>query len=280
MLRVIEEGFFSTVQDKGRFGYRHIGVPVSGTMDAYAAHLANSLLENDKGDALLEFTMIGPKLKFEEPTSIALTGASMTPYINGEANEINTVITVKAGDVLTLDKPKDGLRTYLAVKGGLESEKVMGSRSYYVPITEERKLRPGMEIPYKPVEAYKPKISEIQPSMKFSDFLFEVLPGPEFDLLDDVQKEQLLEGDFHIAKENNRMAYQLEESIASHQISMLTSATLPGTVQLTPAGKPIILMRDAQTTGGYPRVLQLNESAISRLAQKKQGDLIRFRLTN
>ena len=102
--------------------------------------------------------------------------------------------------------------------------------------------------------------------------------GPEYELLNDKQLEYLFAREFSIANENNRMAYQLEETIPGHEISMLTSATLPGTVQLTPSGKLIILMKDGQTTGGYPRILQLSDDAINMLAQKKFGDLINFKL--
>jgi len=106
-----------------------------------------------------------------------------------------------------------------------------------------------------------------------------VSPGPEFDVLSKAQKELIFKKTFTIAKENNRMAYQLEESIGEHKHIMLTSATLPGTVQVTPGGKLIILMRDGQTTGGYPRILQLTEEAIDRLAQKTFGDTISLKLS-
>ncbi|MGB3151327.1 MAG: allophanate hydrolase subunit 2 family protein, partial [Maribacter sp.] len=101
----------------------------------------------------------------------------------------------------------------------------------------------------------------------------------EYDLLNDKQLEAVFSKDFTVAKENNRMAYQLEEHIPGHAISMLTSATLPGTVQLTPSGKLIVLMKDGQTTGGYPRILQLSDMAISVLAQKREGNKVSFKLT-
>ncbi|MGB7395506.1 MAG: allophanate hydrolase subunit 2 family protein, partial [Pricia sp.] len=102
--------------------------------------------------------------------------------------------------------------------------------------------------------------------------------GPEYEMLSDPQLERLFYKEFHISNENNRMAYQLEESVPGHTVSMLTSATLPGTIQLTPAGKLIVLMKDGQTTGGYPRILQLSDRAISILAQKKFGDVVSFKL--
>ena len=111
-----------------------------------------------------------------------------------------------------------------------------------------------------------------------SNFL-EVHKGPEYDMLNDKQLERLFAKEFTVSKENNRMAYQLDETIETHSRTLLTSATLPGTVQLTPAGKLIVLMKDAQTTGGYPRILQLSEEAICVLSQKKCGDNISFKFT-
>jgi len=105
-----------------------------------------------------------------------------------------------------------------------------------------------------------------------------VYKGPEYKQLTDKQLEVLFFKEFTVAKENNRMAYQLKEKIMGHKISMLTSATLPGTVQFTPSGKLIVLMKDAQTTGGYPRILQLTEKSISILSQKRMGDNLSFKL--
>ena len=106
----------------------------------------------------------------------------------------------------------------------------------------------------------------------------DVFKGPEFHLLSKNQQEFLINSQFTISKDNNRMAYQLSEILENNLESIITSLVLPGTVQLTPSGKLIILMRDCQTTGGYPRVLQLKESAISVLAQKLTGNPINFRL--
>jgi allophanate hydrolase subunit 2 len=135
-----------------------------------------------------------------------------------------------------------------------------------------------MELGYEPVAGYAPKISSVKPEQFHKEQNLGVQHGPEFDLLSDRQLETLFSREFTIAKENNRMAYQLNESLASHNTTMLTSATLPGTVQLTPSGKLIILMRDGQTTGGYPRILQMTERAISILSQKKFGDQVAFQL--
>ncbi|MDX1365873.1 MAG: allophanate hydrolase subunit 2 family protein, partial [Arenibacter latericius] len=131
---------------------------------------------------------------------------------------------------------------------------------------------------YTPAGDFTPKISEMKVDDMLDEESLKVYRGPEFDELTDKQLEELFTKEFSVAKENNRMAYQLNETIDGSNLSMLTSATLPGTIQLTPSGKLIVLMKDGQTTGGYPRILQLAEKAIDILSQKKSGDSIRFSL--
>ncbi len=278
MLRVVHTGFFTTIQDEGRFNFRDKGVPVSGAMDSYSAKMANTLLNNDEGDALLEITMTGPTLAFEAPTYIAITGADMSASINGKPVPNYKVHPIHSGDVVSFGKLINGFRSYLAVRNGFKTEKVLSSRSYFKPITLLNRINEYMELPYEPVTEFEPKILDIRPAPFHKEQLLNVKPGPEYRLLEDQHLELLFSKEFSIAKENNRMAYQLVEMIPGHSKTLLTSATLPGTVQLTGAGKLIILMRDGQTTGGYPRILQMSERAVSMLSQKKNGDRVSFKL--
>ncbi|NAS13088.1 5-oxoprolinase subunit C family protein [Poritiphilus flavus] len=278
MIKVLHTGFFSTIQDWGRTGYRNKGVPVSGVMDRYSAAMANALLENEETDALLEITMTGPVLTFDAPTFIAFTGADLPATLNDNPIEAYHVHKVNTGDTLSFGKFRSGFRCYLAIKGGFLSEKVLGSRSFYRPITAENRIKAGMELPFRTYENFTPKITTIKAASLFEETELDVQPGPEYEILSEKQQKELLGSEFTIAKENNRMAYQLTQNLDAHSVNMLTSATLPGTVQLTPSGKIIILMCDGQTTGGYPRILQLSQRAISILSQKKFGDSIAFRL--
>lgn len=245
-------------------------------MDVKSAQMANSLLENKPEDAVLEITMTGPTLQFEAPAFIALSGAEMPASINERSIPNNEVCRIEAGDVLSFGKLKNGFRSYLAIKGGIQSRKVLGSRSYFKSLTDKDRIILGDEIPYNPFSDFHPKISSIKTNSHLKKQHLDVRLGPEYSALDLTSREQLFGTAFTIAKEYNRMAYQLQEKISPHKISMITSANLPGTVQLTPSGKLIILMRDGQTTGGYPRILQLAENSISILAQKKFGDQIYF----
>ncbi|MBT8236152.1 MAG: biotin-dependent carboxyltransferase family protein [Bacteroidia bacterium] len=276
MINVVQPGFFTTIQDMGRFGLRHFGVPVSGCMDRDSARKANLLLENDPSDALLEITMTGPELIFQLATYITITGAHFPATVNSVEIPLNTVVKIEAEDRLQFGKLQSGFRTYLAVKGGIQTEEILNSRSYYKPITVQNRLKKGQELQCEAWPDFDPRLSSYQVEKETTANLL-AFPGPEFDMLQAEQTTQLWNSEFTVAKENNRMAYQLEEGIGKHSKTILTSATLPGTVQYTPAGKLIILMRDAQTTGGYPRILQIREKSLNKLAQLKTGDRFRFK---
>ena len=278
MLKVVASGFFSTIQDVGRFNFRNKGVPVAGAMDNYSAAIANALLENKNTDAVMEITMTGPSLEFNAPTFIAITGAEMSAKLNGNKINAYEVHKVRKGDILSFGKLLNGFRSYLAIKNGFLTDIVLGSRSFYTPITKINCIREYMELKYETVQEFSPKIAEVKAAPFHKEYVLKVQHGPEYSMLNDKQLEDLFSKAFKIAKENNRMAYQLKETIEGHNTTMLTSATLPGTVQLTPSGKLIILMKDGQTTGGYPRVLQLSPKAISILSQKKYGDQVTFEI--
>ncbi|MEN1784944.1 MAG: biotin-dependent carboxyltransferase family protein [Bacteroidota bacterium] len=276
MLKLLKSGFYTTVQDGGRLPWRPNGVPVSGTMDDLARKRINKILENPIDCSLLEITMTGPTLLFQRETFICLGGAVMSATLNNKPIGNYTVQKIKEGDILSYGRLENGFRAYLGIKGGFQGQKVLGSVSQYAPLTTKSSLGDGDLLPYPITRAFEPKLSDL----KVVDYLhtktLEVFQGPEYDMLTTEQLEALFNNTHLIAKENDRMAYQLEETIPGHDCTVLTSATLPGTVQLTPAGKLIILMKDGQTTGGYPRILQLSTLAIATLSQKKAGDSIQF----
>ncbi|MBT2163034.1 5-oxoprolinase subunit C family protein [Zobellia barbeyronii] len=278
MLKVLKSGLFTAVQDIGRYGYLNKGVPVAGYMDGFSAKKVNQLLDNDMHAAVLEITMTGPTLFFEQETYISMGGALLSATLNNEPVNNYEVIKVKKGDILSYGKLEKGFRNYLAVKGGFKAPLVLGSRSFFSSVTKKNHLADGSELEYDACSFFEPKISKIIVDSFLDEKELKVTKGPEFESLSDKQLEMLFGKKFSISNENNRMAYKLEEKIEGLKTSMITSATLPGTVQLTPSGKLIILMKDGQTTGGYPRILQLSDRAISVLAQKKYGDEVQFKL--
>jgi len=280
MLKVLKSGFFTTIQDLGRFGFRNIGVPVSGAMDEISAIKANRLLENEPNAATLEITMTGPTLLFKTSTYICLSGANLSPTLNNEPVENHRVIKVNKGNILSCGRLEDGFRTYLTIKGGFKTPKTLGSHSQYFPVTQKKCLRNGDEVDYDETNDFDSLLSGMKIQNHYKTDYLEVYRGPEFSLLSDKQLASLFSKPFSVSKANNRMAYQLSELIAGHEYSMLTSGTIPGTVQFTPSGKLIVLMKDGQTTGGYPRILQLSKRSICTLAQKRFGDSISFQLVN
>ncbi|GAB2770895.1 biotin-dependent carboxyltransferase family protein [Salinimicrobium soli] len=279
-VEILHPGLFSSIQDKGRNGYRKFGVPQSGAMDSFAAGMANLLLQNSPDAAVLEMTQQGPKMRFLDPTKIVITGAELSPFLNDNPVENNRIYQVKIGDVLSFGRRKTGCRAYLAVKGGFLTEEVLHSRSFYQDLTASEKLEKGMRLAIAPTsENAEQTRVVVKPAEYMEDRQLEVFPGPEFDQLSAEEKSNLLKTPFSIDRNNNRMAIQLTEEVSNKLQPILTGPVIPGTVQLTPSGKLIVLMRDAQTTGGYPRVLQVSEKGINILAQKVWGEQVEFVLS-
>ncbi|WP_179335973.1 5-oxoprolinase subunit C family protein [Winogradskyella costae] len=282
MIKVLKTGFYSTIQDEGRLGYLGYGVPISGAMDSYSSQFANALLGNDEDAAVLEMTMTGAELLFLTATTIAITGADMSPKLNGKPIMMFKSITVKDNDALTFGKLIKGFRAYMAVKGGVLSETVLGSRSMMQGITDDIRIQKGDCLDtMKPSSLILPKHAKLKFDASYLDEdIFCVTRGPEFEKLSKDQKDVLINTTFEVSKYNNRMAYQLQPLVQNDLKSILTSAVLPGTVQLTPSGQLIVLMRDCQTTGGYPRVLQLTEKSINSLSQKTTGNYLNIRMND
>jgi biotin-dependent carboxylase-like uncharacterized protein len=277
MIRVIEQGLFTTIQDGGRFGYRNIGIPTSGFMDQESAWVANKIVNNDREESLIEITLKGPTLVFNDNYTISITGGDFNPLINDLPIKMYESINVKLGDILKINNTKNGARCYLAISGGIDVKSIFGSKSFLNNILDSFYLKKGDEI--KVSKKIENKI------LKWNRFKFklnrsmEVFKGPEFDLLGIKEKNMLFKNDFTV-RANSRMAYNLEEEIQIGIKSIISSPVLPGTVQLTPSGKMIILHRDCQTTGGYPRILQLNKNSLNNLSQIKSNEKIKFSLIN
>lgn len=279
MIKVVTPGLNTTLQDLGRFGYRSMGVPLSGAMDQHAAKSANQLVQNPENTTVLEFTLMGPTLYFEKNATIAITGATFSAKLNNTEIPLNEALEITKGSTLTFNNPIHGLRGYLAIKGGFKTESVLGSTSFYTGITEKARIETGDTLYFSTekdsVEIYySEKISPIS----FSENKIKVFEGPEFELLPETIRKQLLQNEYTISSESNRMATLLNGVGELSANEIITAPVQPGTVQLTPSGKLIILMRDSQTTGGYARVLQLTENAINRLAQKRPQQSIQFEL--
>ena len=275
MIKFISKGLYTTIQDDGRFGYRNIGVPSSGYMDRESAQTANLIIDNPVNNPVIEATLIGPTIKFEKSTFICITGSDFNPMLNESRISLYTPVKVNKGDILKINNSSIGSRCYISIKGGIKVDKVLGSKSYYPQISDSSIIEKGDE--------FKFETNNNEPNYKLINQKFElnknlkVFKGPEFNSLNKGSINKIIDQEFSIGI-NNRMAYNLKEKIQAGTTSIISSPVIPGTVQLTPSGQMIILHRDCQTTGGYARILQLDEKSLNNLAQLRIGDKIKFEI--
>jgi biotin-dependent carboxylase-like uncharacterized protein len=277
-LKVVKTGPGTSVQDFGRNGFSGFGVPYSGALDKRAFRWANHLLRNQENAAMLEIMQPGFKAVFESSTLICLAGAKASCTLNQIPINADGLIAIQADDVLEIGGFEQGSILYLGIKNGFQTEKKLDSQSWYLGITPEFMIQKGDTLPYTPVD---PSFFESNSNARWNSGLYnseliEVYPGPDWRLLDLEGQGAIFENRFTLSSLKNRMAVQLEELIPNSIPELPTAPVFPGTVQLTSGGKLLILLRDAQVTGGYPRILQLSESAISLISQKKPLQKIRF----
>ena len=257
----------SSIQDAGRFGYLSEGIPTAGFMDSNAAELANMLVGNSINEACVEWGMLPPKLEFKNTAVIALTGAVVKVYLNGEEVPRNKRINVPENSLLSFGRLERGVYGYIAIQKGFQTEVVLGSRSWFDQITTYKMFNKGLMIPFfKQVVTKRAKSRLVFKENTFSKISLDAYPGPEFNLLTKDQQSLLMKSEFTVNANRNRMGVKLSELFDNHHFNVLSSPVLPGTVQWTPSGGLIVLMRDAQTIGGYPRVLQLTENAMLKLS--------------
>lgn len=286
MIKVLHPGLQSSFQDMGRFNMAKYAIPQSGVMDEYCAKQVNILLQNDKNCPVIEIALQGPKLYFEISTSIVCSGLGAEVFLNGTSILLNEVISIEKGDLLHIKRVVKGNYMYLGIRNGFDVKQILGSVSYFEDIAPSSLLKTNDILKVRSNTFKKKRLdTATNAHIKFNTNryvspLIDVYIGPEFHCLSLAQQRRLFNSEFRISKLFNRMAFQLEEYFRNSLIPIVTSTVIPGTVQLTPSGKLIVLMKDAQTTGGYPRVLQLSTTAISVLAQKRAADVIEFNRIN
>jgi len=288
LFRVIKPGFFTTVQDLGRYGFLRYGVPISGAMDEFSLQLANMLVGNALGDACLEVTMLGPEFEVLHDAQIAVTGGDLSLQINGQDCEMWQTLAVKEGDVLSLGKVQTGCRAYVAINGGINVPVILGSRSTYVRCEmggfQGRQLKAGDVVEgVDDVQLMRHCLSV--PSDLVPDFgagaAVRVVLGPQLDSFTDKGVETFLSNPYTVTVEADRMGYRLEGPLIEHskQVDTISEAILPGSVQVPANGKPIVTMKDAQTTGGYPNIAAVISSDLHVLGQVKPNDKVFFQRT-
>ena len=285
LCKVNSPGFFTTVQDSGRFGFQRFGVPVSGAMDEHAFAAANLLAGNKPTDACLEVTMRGPDLLFLNDAQIAIAGAVFSAAINGQEVPCWETLRVHRGDLLAFGPSQAGCRAYLAVRGGIDVPIVLGSRSTYVRGSFGgflgRRLKTGdvLESPQHVAQLTSgfSMPPELIPEYE-RDLTVEVVLGPQTEYFTEQGLTTFLSCVYEVTAEADRMGYRLEGAEVEWRDmgDMISDATIVGAVQVPRDGKPVILMRDTQTTGGYPKIATVTTPDVSRLGQARPEDRISF----
>ena len=280
MIELLSSGFYTSIQDFGRFNYTDYGVPLSGAMDQNLARFANLLVGNTPEQAVIEMTFIGPKLKFTKAETIAITAPKAKVFLNGKTAAINHQLSIKPNDILEVKGIQN--RAYLSVSGQIIYEEKLESQSQYQSITAEAKLKKGdiLNISENQNSFHKKHASVNYDSSFYDSQTLEVYTLPEYENLNRNEKEILSTKAFTISEKSNRMAYQFEETLKNQLKGINSVPVMPGVVQLTPEGKLVVLMRDAQVTGGYPRIFQLSENSINLLSQKPLKSQIKFKILN
>lgn len=280
LMKILKTGPGTSVQDLGRSNLSHWGIPISGVADQKSAGWVNHLLQNRKESAVLEISQPGLSLSFSDPTIICIAGASALVKLNGKETHPSGLIYPESGDVLDIGPFYTGARVYLGIKGGFQSEERLSSKSWYQGITSLEYAKKGTELPYLAVPSpFFPFYAKAKWNTSwFEKTELEVFPGPDWDLLSKQEKNLILTHRFTVSSLANRMAVQLQDLVPNSLPELPTNPVYPGTIQLTSGGKLLLLMKDAQVTGGYPRILQIEEESQWILAQKKPGDQLEFSL--
>lgn len=300
--KVLSPGLMSTLQDFGRQGYQKEGVNNSGAMDIISLRLANMLVGNDEHEAALEITLAGPTLEFTADTLIAITGADLSPMIDGISVKMNRPVAVVAGSVLKFGGCLKGCRAYLSMAGGYDVPMVMGSKSTYVRGSvggyQGRALAKGDVLGSGQAGSYarhllKYLLCKGARSFRAASWYVSLphlsgkemrrpigtLQGLQMGAFSDESLHDLLTKQFTITNASDRMGYRLEgpRLLLKEPLEMISEIAVFGTVQVPADGNPIILMADHQSIAGYPKIAQVIGADLPRLAQMRPGTKISFR---
>jgi antagonist of KipI len=285
VLRVIEPGLFTTVQDLGRPQAIAAGVSPGGAMDRFAHRAANLLVGNAEGDAALECTLTGPHLVADHSCLVAITGADLDLRVNGQVAPMWTGIFLGRGDRLTFGGRRAGGRAYIAVAGGIEADRWLGSASTYLLVARGglhgRTLKAGDQISASR-EATRPAVSgrhlieRLRPD--YDDHMLFAIAGPHLKRWDPQGRGLLFGAAFKVSREADRMGYRLDgPRLATSGDELLSFGLTAGAVQVPHGGQPILLMADHQTAGGYPVVAVVVSASMPVAAQLVPGDELHFK---
>ena len=288
-ITILNPGLLTTVQDGGRIGYQAFGVSVSGVMDPRAMNIANILVGNDDNEAVLECTMMGPQIRFDVSNVIAVTGGDLGASIDGQPIPTYRAVKVQAGQTLRFTGLRGGCRAFIAFAGGLDIPLVMGSRSTYMKAKigglEGRKLQKddviGFRDPKETIHNFD--IRGFTPEfVPRKEYTLRVILGPQDDMFTEEGVKTFLTETYTVTPEFDRMGCRLDGPVIQHKESgdIISDGIAFGAVQVPSAGKPIIMLADRQTTGGYTKIANVITADFRLLAQMKAGDKVRFEKTS
>lgn len=290
-VHVIRPGLLTTIQDRGRWGYQARGVSVSGPMDPLSHQRANALVGNPRDAALLEVTILGPRLMFDEARDVAVCGAAFDVAVDGVSVPTQQVVRVDAGQSLSFGERRRGTRAYVAVAGGIDTPMVFGSRSTHLASKvggrEGRALRAGDVLPLGAVQQRSPSAGasvrtsaerEAPPATEpVGEARVRVLAGPHADWFPHESLALLHASSYRVSAHADRIGFRLEgPAIRSREGGFVSDATAFGAIQVPPSGQPILLMADRQTTGGYPTIATVISADLPVVGQLGPGDPLRF----
>ena len=284
-ITVLNPGLLTSVQDLGRVGYQQFGVPVSGVMDPRATKIANILVGNEEAEAVLECTIMGPQLQFNTANVIAITGGNLGPTLDHQPVANYAAFAVEAGQTLRFTGLRSGCRAYIAFAGGLDIPPVMGSRSTYMKAKigglNGRKLEKGDVIGFRAANPDVPYLARrhIPPEVRpRNSYAVRVLMGPQDDMFTDAGIETFLSKTYTVTNNFDRMGCRLDGREIEHKDGgdIISDGIAFGAIQVPTAGKPIIMLADRQTTGGYTKIANVVTADFRIIGQLKGGDRVRF----
>jgi biotin-dependent carboxylase-like uncharacterized protein len=278
-VEVLAAGPLTTVQDRGRPGWAHLGVPPSGAADPHALAFGNDIVGNDTGAAALEATLAGPRLRFRAAALVALTGAQTVASLAGRSVETNQPLAVGAGEVLELGGCRDGVRAYVCVRGGVDVEPVLGSRSTdLLSGLGPPPLRQGDVLPIGREPTQRPRFDLEPPPPRPAEPVLRLLPGPRDDWFAPSALETLAAGAWRVSPSSNRVGIRLEgpwlERVRHEEL--LSEGVVTGALQVLPSGQPILLLNDHPTTGGYPVLGVVHAGDLPLVGQLRPGQRLSF----
>jgi biotin-dependent carboxylase-like uncharacterized protein len=281
MIEVVRTGPLTTVQDLGRPGLAHLGVGRSGAADLGSLRLANRLVGNREGAACLEITLGGLVARFHRAAIVALAGAPCPVDVSGREAFMHGPIQLASSDELRLGVPPRGVRTYLAVRGGIGVDPVLGSRSTDLLAGLGPKLvQPGIYLPIGEDDTELPHVDLAPVPAVPENFVLRVLLGPREDWFTPAARSGLLSNAYEVTPQSNRVGLRLSGPPLERRIAkeLPSEGMVCGAVQVPPSGQPVLFLADHPVTGGYPVIAVVLEPDICLAAQARPGQRIRFRL--